>query len=197
MIYHHCAQCRSPIGVSYSRYCPKHLMRNWRYGSPTGRRLLADESKPYRKLIGRGMAARRGSAPVKAALETAYDLLCYSPTSSRKVYAKVQENFQRLRVGGVTPFELLEVACAVFAIELLEPHRFGSVTEANFTAAREVLKLRPMRGGKPCKELLTALGEMLRDHLALFSYALTREAMEHDTKQNRRKEVMAMGWGGD
>lgn len=107
----------------------------------------------------------------------------------------MHEQFRRLKEGGVTARELLTETCAVFAMELLEDLRFPSPRAADYTAARQVLKLRNQGRFRPNSVLLKQMGGYLRDQLAAFAYAITREAAKFDTKRIELRERMLGGWG--
>lgn len=192
--YHRCAECGAPILVSYSRYCASHMLRQVRYGSPTGRRLEPGELKPYRDIVARTLSARSDSKAVLAALDIAKEILNYKPTHQWNVQLSIQRQMQRLIDGGVTPHEFLMTVCSVFVMEQLEGNRFASMNEVNYQVARQALKLRSMHRFRPNATLLSWFGDLLRNGLAGFSYALAREAVKVDTKKEQRRNDMLSGW---
>lgn len=190
-----CPECGQLVKVSYTRYCPKHMRLTAGYGHPRARAVNRAEMENYRGIVGRGIAARITSEPVQAALQLAAVLMEYEPSRGYSVQFKIREQMQRLKEAGVTAREFLIETCAVFAMELLDGHRFPNTRSVDYTAARQVLKLSPQGRFRPNSTILSHLGGMLRDELAAFAYAITREAAKFDTKRIELRERMLGGWG--
>lgn len=192
---HPCPECGTLVKVSYGRYCPKHMRVVAGYGHPTARPVNHAEMEHYRGIVSRGLAARITSKPVKAALEMAGALLDYVPPRGYTRERVMQQQMQRLKDNGVTPYDFLLETCAVFAMEYLDERRFPVSRSVDYTAARQVLKLSNQGRFRPNATILSHLGGELRDYLAVFAYGLVKEAIKVDTKQNDLREAMLQGWG--
>lgn len=179
--------------MTCSRYCAVHQGRAKRHGSATAVRLygreVATERRKARKLINLYL----GTEAMGAALASAERLLRYRRETEFSVHVRVEQQMFRLLSSGTTPLEVVEKVCAVVFLDQ-RWGRFESEKVRRYALARHVLNLRPLRGYRPTGPVLTFLGDMVVEELALFALALWKRHEEFEQRVEVARKAMLNGW---
>jgi hypothetical protein len=99
---------------------------------------------------------------------------------------------QRLRDKRTKPREVLQRICEVLLID--QDGHFPDVRSCQFALARNVLKLRTMRGWQPGSPVLSFAGESLHETFAVFGLKLRKVIEDRRSEADERREAMRSGW---
>lgn len=187
--------CTRPTnGAPWGALCATHAARQYRHGSPHARALPDRFIREHREPIAKALARYRNSDAVRSAELVAADLLNFRVRSALSAPQRAtEEQMARLRNGGVTPRDLLQRVCEIWALQARDS-RFDDSRELHHALARAVLRLRPMRTWRPGGPLLRFLGNEILEELGTFAAGLCAR-IEHDAEVKRQaKKSWETGW---
>lgn len=155
----------------FSVYCEPHKRRNRRHGHPTQVTVTAIELVPFRKRVNARIEKNKDN-PIWKILYARWEaLIGIARTEEARYQTGVAHNlhereawFNIAKIGtSVLPMEVIEVALAMYLLQVDNPRRFKSDTAFGVQLVRRVRSLAPVSIGSYFDHKATKVRSVYRD----------------------------------